>query len=148
MDEILLSHEYFMRMALKEAELAFQEDEVPVGAVVVIDNQVIAKTHNQCERLLDSTAHAEMLAITAASADLRSKYLEKCSLYVTLEPCVMCAGAIAHSRIANLIYGTKDPKKGYSLIGERILHPSTKVLSGIEETQCSRILSDFFLRKR
>ena len=137
-----------MKMALREAEIAFEEDEVPVGAVVVIENQVIAKAHNQSEKLLDCTAHAEMLAITAASNDLNSKYLEKCTLYVTLEPCVMCAGALAHSRISNLVIGASDPKAGYSLIDQRILHPRTNVISGIEESDCSVILKKFFAKKR
>ena len=148
MDEIFFNHEYFMKMALREAEIAFMEDEVPVGAVVVIENQVIAKAHNQCERLHDSTAHAEMLAITAASNDLNSKYLEKCTLYVTLEPCVMCAGALAQCRISNIVIGAKDPKAGYSLLSQEILHPRTKVIAGIEESNCRTILQEFFAKKR
>lgn len=148
MDSILFSDEYFMRIALKQAEGALADNEVPIGAIVVIENEIIAKAYNQCERLHDSTAHAEMLALTAASNHLNSKYLEACKLYVTLEPCIMCAGAIGHSRIGTLIYGASDLKAGFSNYTPSPLHKNTRTLSGIEENECAKVLSDFFKQKR
>jgi len=140
--------EYFMKMALKEAGYAYEDDEVPVGALVVCNNKVIGKGYNQTEKLKDVTAHAEMLAITAAANYLGSKFLEDCTLYVTLEPCLMCASALKWARIARLVYGAKDPKAGYSLTQGRILHPKTEVTNGILESECGSLLTEFFRQKR
>ena len=145
----LFSDEYFMREALREAEKAATEDEVPVGAVIVIRNKIIARGHNNTQLLKDVTAHAEMMAITAASNHLGSKYLNKCTLYVTLEPCLMCAGALFWSQIGNVVYGASDEKRGYSLVAKHnALHPKTKVKSGVLRDQCSEILTSFFKAKR
>ncbi|HAW51956.1 MAG TPA: tRNA-specific adenosine deaminase [Flavobacteriales bacterium] len=145
----IFSDEYFMREALKEAVSAYEEDEVPVGAIVVIRNKIIAKAHNSTELLHDVTAHAEILAITAASNHLGSKYLNKCTLYVTLEPCLMCAGALFWSQIGKVVYGARDEKRGYSLFAKHnALHPKTKVTSGIMQDECSELLSNFFKKKR
>ncbi len=144
----LFSEEFFMNEALKEAEKAYEKDEVPVGAVVVADNQVIARSHNMVESLQDVTAHAEILAITAAENFLGSKFLNGCRLYVTLEPCCMCASASAHARIQGLVYGATDPKAGYSLISDKILHPKTIVKSGILEDLSNDLLRSFFHKKR
>lgn len=140
--------EYFMRIALQEAKTAFEKDEVPIGAVIVSQNKIIAKGHNNVEQLIDATAHAEMVCITAASNYLGSKFLEQCTLYVTLEPCLMCATALKWSRIGNIIYGAKDEKAGYSLYGNTILHPKTTIKSGILADECAQLLTDFFKRKR
>ena len=137
-----------MREALKEALVAFERNEVPVGAVVVCNNRVIARAHNLTETLNDPTAHAEMQAITAATHSLGGKYLNDCSLYVTLEPCVMCAGALFWSQIGEIIYGATDPKRGYSLVDKKILHPKTTIEKGILETECAQLLVDFFKKKR
>ena len=145
---ILLGHEYFMRKALNEAQIAYQKDEVPVGAVIVYENKIIAKAHNLCEQLIDFTAHAEMQAITSASNFLQNKYLNNCSLYVTLEPCLMCAGAAFWTRIGTLIYGATDNKRGFSKIKNSIIHPKTIVISSVLENECSIILKDFFQKKR
>ena len=142
------SHQYFMEQALREAEQAYKEDEVPVGAVLVAEGQIISRAHNQVEALNDTTAHAEILAITSASSALGIKFLDQCTLYVTLEPCVMCAGAFYHSRIGKLVFGAADPKRGFELIDHRILHPRTEVIRGVLEAQCSSILTDFFKEKR
>ena len=145
----LYSDEYFMREALKEAHKAADGDEVPVGAVIVINNKVIARSHNSTELLNDFTAHAEMLAITSASNYLSNKYLTKCKLYVTLEPCLMCAGAMFWSQISEVIYGASDPKRGYTMVAKHnALHPKTKVRTGVLEEECSSILTDFFKEKR
>lgn len=144
----VFGHEYFMRIALNEAQIAFQKDEVPVGAVIVHENKIIAKAHNLCEQLIDFTAHAEMQAITSASNFLQNKYLNNCTLYVTLEPCVMCAGAAFWTRIGNLIYGASDNKRGFSKIKNSIIHPKTIVISSVLENECSIILKDFFQKKR
>jgi tRNA(adenine34) deaminase len=145
----IFSDEYFMREALKEANAAAEKDEVPVGAVVVIRNKIIARAHNSTELLSDVTAHAEILAITSASNHLGSKYLNKCTIYVTLEPCLMCAGALFWSQIGKLVYGASDEKRGYSLVAKHnSLHPKTKVFSGIMKDECSEILSNFFKNKR
>ncbi len=144
----LFSDEFFMNEALKEARKAYEKDEVPVGAVVVAENQVIARTHNMVESLQDVTAHAEILAITAAENFLGSKFLNACSLYVTLEPCCMCASAASHARVQELIYGATDPKAGYSLISDKILHPKTNVKSGILEYLSNDLLRSFFQKKR
>tara|TARA_B100001093_G_scaffold450339_1_gene457082 strand:- start:39 stop:479 length:441 start_codon:yes stop_codon:yes gene_type:complete len=144
----VFGHEYFMRKALREAQIAYHNDEVPVGAVIVYENKIIAKGHNLCEKLIDFTAHAEMQAITSASNFLQNKYLNNCSLYVTLEPCVMCAGAAFWTRIGTLIYGASDDKRGFSKIKKRILHPKTLVISSVLENECSILLKDFFQNKR
>lgn len=148
MDIINFSEEYFMKMALKEAQMAFEKDEVPVGAVIVCQQQVIAKSHNLTESLNDVTAHAELLAITSASESLGGKYLKNCTLYVTLEPCAMCAGALNWSQINKIVYGASDEKRGFSNHQPSILHPKTKVRSGILEPECSLLVKDFFKRKR
>lgn len=140
--------EYFMRIALQEAKTAFEKDEVPIGAVIVSQNKIIAKGHNNVEQLIDATAHAEMICITAASNYLGSKFLEQCTLYVTLEPCLMCATALKWSRIGNIIYGAKDEKAGYSLYSNTILHPKTTIKSGILAEKCAQLLTDFFRKKR
>lgn len=140
--------EDFMRDAYREAEKAFEEDEIPVGAVIVCDNQVIARARNLTEKLKDVTAHAEMQAFTAASDYLGSKFLEECTLYVTLEPCTMCAGAAFWTRIGRLVYGSEDEKRGYSLYNENLLHPSTKVKGGIMANECQTLLQEFFQKKR
>ena len=144
----VFGHEYFMRKALREAQIAYHNDEVPVGAVIVYENKIIAKGHNLCEKLIDFTAHAEMQAITSASNFLQNKYLNNCSLYVTLEPCVMCAGAAFWTRIGTLIYGASDKKRGFSKIKKSIIHPKTLVISSVLENECSILLKDFFQNKR
>lgn len=147
MDNIF-TDEYFMKQALVEANKAFENNEVPVGAVIVANNQVIARAYNSVELLTDITAHAEILAITAASNFLGSKYLNDCSLYVTVEPCAMCAGAIAWAQLGKLIFGTHDEKKGYSLFMPSLLHPKTEVLCGIMQNDCSSLIKAFFKTKR
>lgn len=142
------SDEYFMKQALMEAIKAYESDEIPVGAIVVCNNRIIARSHNLTERLNDVTAHAEMQAITAATNFLGGKYLIDCTLYVTLEPCNMCAGALAWSQISRIVYGAKDEKRGYSRFSPNPLHPRTKVLSGIMETESSNLIRDFFAHKR
>ena len=142
------SDEYFMTEALKEAEKAMKLDEVPVGAIIVCDNQIIARAHNYTERLNDVTAHAEMQAFTSASDYLGGKYLNECTLYVTLEPCVMCGGASFWTQIKRIVYGASDGKRGFSNIEESILHPKTEVTKGIQEEKCSKILQEFFQNKR
>ena len=144
----IFSDEYFMNEALKEALKAADQDEIPVGAVVVVKNRIIARAHNQTQILLDVTAHAEMIAITAAAGNLGSKYLHHCDLYVTLEPCIMCGSATAWAQISRIIYGAKDPKAGYSRIIQDILHPKTKVKAGVLEKECSDLLKAFFKDKR
>ena len=137
-----------MRLALKEATYAFEEDEVPVGAIVVANNKIIGKGYNQTEKLKDVTAHAEMIAITASANYLGSKFLEDCTLYVTLEPCLMCASAISWARVSRLVYGASDIKAGYSLIKGKVLHPKTEVTKGIMENECGILLTEFFKAKR
>ena len=144
----LYSDEYFMNEALKEAKKAFDADEVPVGVVIVADNKIIARTHNLTERLIDVTAHAEMQAITSAANFIGGKYLNDCTLYVTLEPCLMCAGALYWSHLTRLVYGASDDKKGFSTLSETVLHPKTVVVKGILEQECSGILKEFFQKKR
>jgi tRNA(adenine34) deaminase len=144
----VFSDEYFMKEALKEAGKAYSENEIPVGAVIVCKNKVIARAYNQTEKLTDVTAHAEMLAITSASNYLGAKFLSECDLYVTLEPCVMCAGAIHWARLRRIIIGAGDPKKGYSLLGNQILHPKTEVKSGVMATECQELLNNFFNKLR
>ncbi len=144
----IYSDEYFMNEALKEAIRAGEEGEIPVGAVVVADKRIIARAHNQTEILQDATAHAEMLAITAAANSMGAKYLNQCTLYVTLEPCVMCASATSWSQLGRIVYGAADPKAGYSRIIQDVLHPGTKIKSGILERECARLLTEFFGEKR
>lgn len=140
--------EYFMREALKEAEKAYQKDEVPVGAIIVWKNKIIARSHNLIEQLNDVTAHAEMQAITAATNYIGGKYLKECTIYVTLEPCPMCAGAIAWAQLDELVFGAYDLKRGYSLFSETILHPKTKVKKAVLADECKDIIQKFFSEKR
>ncbi|GET30188.1 nucleoside deaminase [Prolixibacter sp. SD074] len=142
------SDEYFMKQALNEAHKAFDMGEIPVGAVVVCQNRIVAQAHNLTETLNDVTAHAEMQAITAAANMLGGKYLNDCTLYVTLEPCVMCAGALGWSQIGRIVYGTEDEKKGFRRYAEKAMHPKTTLLGGILETECSTLVKEFFLSKR
>ena len=144
----IYSDEYFMNEALKEAHKAGEEQEIPVGAVIVADKRIIARAHNMTQTLNDATAHAEMLAITAASNSFGAKYLNECTLYVTLEPCIMCASASNWSQLGRIVYGANDPKAGFRRIIQDILHPKTKIKSGILEEECSRLLSEFFKDKR
>lgn len=139
---------YFMKQALTEARAAAAEGEVPVGAVVVAAGRIIARTHNQTERLNDVTAHAEMLAITAATGLLGAKYLTGCRLYVTVEPCVMCAGAIGWAQLSEVIYGTPDEKRGFTRFAPQAFHPKTVVRKGILETECAAEMQQFFKRRR
>ena len=142
------SDEYYMKMALAEAEKAAGRDEVPVGAVVIAAGTVIARAHNLTETLNDPTAHAEMQAITAATSYLGGKYLTGCTLYVTVEPCVMCAGALAWSQVTTLVWGAPDPKKGFTTTGADILHPKTEIRTGVMAEECSAIMKKFFRKKR
>lgn len=135
-------------MALNEAERALAKREVPIGAIVVAGDRVIGRGHNLVETLCDATAHAEMQAITAAMTTLGGKYLSDCTLYVTVEPCVMCGGALAWSQIGRVVYGAKDPKRGYSTYSERIMHPKTEVVAGILKEECEAMMSDFFASLR
>lgn len=141
-------HEYFMREALKEAEKAYEKNEVPIGAVIVWNNKIIARGHNLTEQLKDVTAHAEIQAITSASIYIGSKYLRECSIYVTIEPCPMCAGAIGWAQIPTLVFGAYDLKKGYSLFSENILHPKTIVIKEVLAEECKDIIQRFFQEKR
>jgi tRNA(adenine34) deaminase len=142
------NHEHFMRMALKEAQRAYDDDEVPVGAVIVADGRIIARGYNLTERLNDPTAHAEMQAITSGTEFLGGKYLRDCTLYVTLEPCPMCAGALYWSQITRIVYGAKDDKRGYSLISSKLLHPKTEVIGGVLGEECGKLMTDFFKKLR
>ena len=144
----MFDHEYFMREALKEARKALEEDEVPIGAVVVCQNKIVGRGHNQTERLNDVTAHAEMLALTSATQMLGGKYLENCTLYVTVEPCCMCAGALAWAQVSQIVYGAADPKRGYARCEPSLLHPKTTVVTGVCGDECSKLVVDFFRRKR
>jgi tRNA(adenine34) deaminase len=148
MEGTILSDDYFMREALKEAKKAFDADEIPVGAIVVCNNRIIARAHNLTERLNDVTAHAEMQAITSAANFLNGKYLNECTMYITLEPCVMCAGALSWSQIGKIVYGASDTKRGFNLVGNKILHPKTELISGIIADECSELLKTFFQKKR
>ena len=139
---------YFMKQAIAEAQLAMEKDEIPVGAVIVSQQRIIARAHNQTEVLKDVTAHAEMLAITSASAHLGAKYLQDCTLYITLEPCVMCAGALRWSQIGKIVYGASDDKSGFSRIGRELLHPKTKVAFGIKHEECAEMMTAFFKKRR
>lgn len=142
------SDEYYMQQALRQAQLAAELGEVPVGAVVVCQNQIIARGHNQTEQLTDVTAHAEIIALTAAANYLGGKYLKGCTLYVTLEPCTMCAGALAWAQLDRLVYGAGDEKRGFMRFGKDVLHPKTKVEFGILHEACSALMTKFFAQKR
>jgi tRNA(adenine34) deaminase len=144
----LFSPEYYMTEALKEAQKALDRDEVPVGAVIVCNKTIIARAHNLTEALHDVTAHAEMQAFTAAAGYLGGKYLDECTLFVTLEPCVMCAGAAFWTRLGGMIYGASDEKRGYTLTGASLLHPKTQVASGVLAAESRQLLQEFFKRKR
>lgn len=139
-----MSDEQYMKQALQEAHKAFSEGEVPIGAVIVCRGQVIARGHNLTERLHDVTAHAEMQAITAAASTLGGKYLKGCTIYVTVEPCIMCAGALAWSQIDRVVYGAPDPKRGYSTLQGRIFHPKTEVVCGVLQDECEALMKEFF----
>lgn len=140
--------EKFMREALLEAKAAEAEDEIPIGAVIVFAGRVIAKGHNMTERLHDPTAHAEMIAITAATEAIGGKYLNDCTLYVTVEPCPMCAAASAWAQVGRIVYGASDPKRGYSLFTPSLLHPKTEVVSGVLAEECGGLVTEFFRNKR
>ena len=140
--------ERYMRMALEEAQKAFKEGEIPIGAVIVCRDRVVARAHNLTETLTDVTAHAEMQAITAAANTLGGKYLTDCTLYVTVEPCPMCAGALGWAQISRIVYGCDDPKRGYHEYAPRALHPKTTVLGGILETDCRQLMQQFFQSRR
>ena len=139
---------YFMKKALVEANVAFDMDEIPIGAVVVCQNQIIARAHNLTEQLTDVTAHAEMQAITAAANYLGGKYLTDCTLYVTVEPCVMCAGALGWSQIGRVVFGASDEKRGFQKLAPEALHVKTELVSGILADECGALMQDFFARKR
>lgn len=141
-------NEKYMREALREAQAAFEEDEVPVGAVVVCRGRIIARGHNMTERLHDSTAHAEMIALTAATEAIGGKYLNDCTLYVTVEPCPMCAAALCWAQLGGLVYGAADPKRGFSLFSPSLLHPRTVTVSGVLSGECSELVSSYFKAKR
>ncbi len=134
----------FMSMAIEEAKKALKEKEVPIGAVIVCGSHIIGRGHNLVETLCDATAHAEMQSITAAASALGGKYLKGCTLYVTVEPCVMCAGALAWSQIERVVYGAEDPKRGYSTVGKNLLHPKTTVTSGVMQEECEALMKEFF----
>ena len=144
----MTADERYMRMALEEAQAAMEQEEIPVGAVVVANGQVVGRGHNLTETLHDVTAHAEMQAITAATETLGGKYLTGCALYVTVEPCVMCAGAIGWSQLGRLVYGASDEKRGYRKYAPEALHPKTEVVSGVLEEECAQLMKDFFKGKR
>ncbi|KXK40715.1 MAG: nucleoside deaminase [Saprospiraceae bacterium] len=140
--------DYFMQLAVKEAQKAAENGEIPVGAIIVCNQQIIAKAYNQTQLLNDITAHAEIMAITTAASYLGSKYLDHCTLYVTLEPCVMCAGALYWSQIARVVYGASDEKRGFMRYGKELLHPSTKLEYGIRHDECARLITSFFEKLR
>ena len=140
--------EYYMQQALREAKAAYDEGEIPIGAVIVCNGQIIARGHNNTERLHDVTAHAEMVAFTSASEALGSKYLPECTLYVTVEPCPMCAGAAGWTQIGRIVYGASDSKRGFERIGRAMLHPKTQVTKGVLEEECSELMKKFFKELR
>ncbi|MDX1685197.1 MAG: nucleoside deaminase [Saprospiraceae bacterium] len=144
----ILSDDHFMKEALKEARKAEDQGDIPVGAVVVSHGRIIARAHNQTELLTDVTAHAEILAITSASSFLQSKYLDECTLYVTMEPCVMCAGALRWAQLSRVVYGAADDKRGFMRYGKQLLHPKTKLEYGVLEAECSEIVKRFFEKLR
>ena len=143
-----MNDEYYMRQALIEAQKAFDLGEVPVGAVVVCKDRIVARCHNLTETLNDVTAHAEMQAITAAASNIGGKYLNDCTLYVTVEPCIMCAGAIAWSQVGRVVYGADDPKRGYTTVQGAILHPKTVVERGVLGAECEQLMKEFFSKLR
>lgn len=143
-----MTDQEYMQKALIEAKQAFEEGEVPVGAVIVCRDRIIARAHNLTERLTDVTAHAEMQAITAAANALGGKYLTDCTLYVTVEPCVMCAGALAWAQLSRVVYGASDPKRGFSVFAPNALHPRTEVTKGVLAEECANLMKDFFQRRR
>ena len=145
--ENIFTDEYFMKKALQEAETAFEKGEIPVGAIIVIDNKVIARSHNLTELLNDVTAHAEMQSITAAANFLGGKYLKGCTLYVTLEPCQMCAGALYWSQISKIVFGARDEQRGYQTLGTQ-LHPKTQVIQGVLAEECGNLMKQFFASRR
>jgi tRNA(adenine34) deaminase len=144
----MFTDEYFMKQALIEASKAGERDEVPIGAVIVCQDRIIARGHNLTETLTDVTAHAEMQAITAAAQFLGGKYLTNCTLFVTVEPCVMCAGALGWSQISRIVYGTSDEKRGFMRFAPEAIHPKTEVVSGVLEDECRKLVKEFFKRKR
>lgn len=144
----IYTDEYFMSQALIEAQKAFDKGEVPVGAVITYKNAILARAHNLTEKLLDVTAHAEMQAITAAANAMGGKYLNDCTLYVTIEPCIMCGAALGWAHIGRIVYGAKDEKKGYSLFSPSVLHPKTEVVSGVKASECADMMIRFFKSKR
>lgn len=148
MSKTKLPDTYFMQEALKEARKALEKEEVPIGAVIVCKNQIVARGFNQVELLHDVTAHAEILAITSAENHFQTKYLTDCEIYVTLEPCAMCASAIGWAQIKKLIYGAADDKKGFTKFSDKILHPKCKIEKGIMKEECSELLKQFFMKKR
>lgn len=139
---------YFMNQALSEAKLAFDKEEVPIGAIIVCDNRIIARAHNLTETLNDVTAHAEMQAITSATNVLGGKYLDECTLYVTIEPCPMCAGALGWAQMQRIVYGANDQKKGYSKFSTQVLHPKTEVVGGVLADECGELMKTFFKKRR
>ena len=143
----IFTDEYFMRIALSEAKFAFENGEIPIGAVVVANNRIIAKTHNLTETLTDVTAHAEIQAISSAANSIGGKYLKNCTIYITVEPCQMCAGALYWSQVSKIVYGASDNKRGYTEIGGK-LHPKTEIITGVLEAECSAIMKEFFQKKR
>lgn len=147
-DELFKVDEFYMRKALEQAQRAFDEEEVPIGAVVVCNNKVIGKGYNQTEKLVDVTAHAEMLAITAAASELGSKYLDECTLYITIEPCVMCAGAIKHARFHKIVIGAKEPKTGFSNFLDSDFNMKTELKTGVLEDECRNMMQSFFRTRR
>jgi tRNA(adenine34) deaminase len=144
----IFSDEHFMKQAFEQAKMAYEKGELPIGAVIVVDNKIIARAYNQTEVLNDFTAHAEMLAFTSASEFFGNKYLNKCTLYVTLEPCVMCAGASVWPRVGKVDYGASDPKRGFTGVSTKLLHPKTSFVGGVMQQQCSDLLNTFFENKR
>jgi tRNA(adenine34) deaminase len=144
----MIDHTHFMNQSLKEALRAFEADEIPIGAIVVAKNQIIARGYNQTQMLNDSTAHAEIIALTSAFSFMNSKYLKECTLYVTIEPCAMCAGALRWSQIGTVVYGAKEEKCGFSLYSPSLLHPKTEIIGGIEEQACKSLMQEFFAKKR
>lgn len=147
-EESLLNDEYFMQKALQQAEMAYEEGEIPIGAIVVHENKIIGKGYNQTEKLVDVTAHAEMLAITSAEQYLSSKYLNECTLYVTIEPCVMCAGAIQWARFSKVVFGAEEPKSGYTKKSMNLISYKTEIVKGVLESECAELIKNFFLSKR
>jgi tRNA(adenine34) deaminase len=148
MEELREKDEKYMRLALEEAKLALEADEVPIGAIIVSGGRIVGRGHNLVETLTDVTAHAEIQAITAASSTIGGKYLNDCTLYVTVEPCPMCAGALGWSQIGRIVYGARDPKRGFSTIGSNIIHPRTVVTVGVLAEECERLMTDFFAKLR